>query len=267
MGHAAYFVDGPFRHLVSFHVSRVRHARECGRCRHDRLHVWLRRHFRLPVRGCAVRSVRPAGDDRHRQPRFRRDAGVAGVYRQSMDYGDCAADLRRDFLHANARGRGLRFRRGAVPQAKARVFAANMGCEFRLRYRPDHRQPACQNLLFADVLCGSGCVGIRYVADDGILQRGWAGRARCRTVCETLRGTFRGTTCGTFWHCANGSIAAIEILHLAQLSSCLHRQSADVDGGADVPVHAGVLPDCQRLADFHDADRSRHGRIFQPADH
>ena len=40
-----------------------------------------------------------------------------------------------------------------------------------------------------------------------------------------------------------------------------------VDGGADVPVHAGVLPDCQRLADFHDADRSRHGRIFQPADH
>ena len=34
------------------------------------------------------------------------------------------------------------------------------------------------------------------------------GRARCRTVCETLRGTFRGTTCGTFWHCANGSIVS-----------------------------------------------------------
>ena len=184
-----------------------------------------------------------------------------------MDYGDCAADLRRDFLHANARGRGLRFRRGAVPQAKACVFAANMGCEFRLRYRPDHRQPACQNLLFADVLCGSGCVGIRYVADDGILQRGRAGRARCRTVCETLRGTFRGTTCGTFWHCANGSIAAIEILHLAQLSSCLHRQSAHVDGGADVPVHAGVLPDRQRTSDFDDADWAWYGRIFQPADH
>ena len=63
------------------------------------------------------------------------------------------------------------------------------------------------------------------------------------------------------------SVERSEILHLAQLSSCLHRQSAHVDGGADVPVHAGVLPDRQRTSDFDDADRSRHGRIFQPADH
>ena len=36
--------------------------------------------------------------------------------------------------------------------------------------RPDHRQPAGQNLLFADVLCGSGGAGVRDVADDCVFQ-------------------------------------------------------------------------------------------------
>ena len=81
-------------------------------------------------------------------------------------------------------------------------------------------------------------------------QGSWNWRACCEIVCET--------SCGTA--CGSGGIAAIAtILHLAQLSSCLHRQSAHVDGGADVPVHAGVLPDRQRTADFHDANRPWYG--------
>lgn len=87
-----------------------------------------------------------------------------------------------------------------------RVFAADVGRRFWFCDRPDHRQPAGQNLLFADVLCGSGGAGVRDVADDCVFQGSWNWRACCEIVCET--------SCGTA--CGSGGIAAIAtILHLA----------------------------------------------------
>ena len=50
--------------------------------------------------GALSDRFRPPGDDRHRQSRLRRDAGPAGVHRQSVDHGDRAAGLRRHLIHA-----------------------------------------------------------------------------------------------------------------------------------------------------------------------
>lgn len=77
-----------------------------------------------------------------------------------------------------------------------RVFAADVGREFRLRDRPDHRQPVGEDLLCADVLRGSRGAGVRHDLDDRVLQGSRAGQAPAGRGRAGAGVASRGISCG-----------------------------------------------------------------------